>query len=97
MKKFRHFALKTADGYLAKDVSTNQLEIYEDKDSAERNKRSCEVVPAYVYSEREHHAIYDRISDLEEWAAAIADSHEKIPDWIRQSARSILAAAAEQK
>lgn len=28
---------------------------------------------------------------LEQWIAAIADNHPQIPDWIQQSARSLLA------
>lgn len=32
-----------------------------------------------------------RIEELEQWIAAIADDHPQIPDWIQQSARSVLA------
>ena len=32
-----------------------------------------------------------RIDELEAWIAAIADDHPEIPDWIQQSARSLLA------
>jgi len=32
-----------------------------------------------------------RIDELEQWIAAIADDHKQIPDWIQQSARSLLA------
>lgn len=32
-----------------------------------------------------------RINELEQWIAALADDHKQIPDWIQQSARSLLA------
>ena len=32
-----------------------------------------------------------KIEELEKWIACIADDHHKIPDWIQQSARSLLA------
>ena len=32
-----------------------------------------------------------RIDELEQWVSAIADDHPQIPDWIQQSARSLLA------
>ena len=35
------------------------------------------------------------IHKLEEWIAAIADDHQQIPDWIQQSARSLLAQEEE--
>lgn len=35
--------------------------------------------------------LVDRIEQLEEWIAALADDHPQIPDWIQQSARSLLA------
>ena len=34
---------------------------------------------------------HERIDELEQWVAAIADDHPQIPDWIQQSARSLLA------
>lgn len=34
------------------------------------------------------------ITGLEEWFSGIADSHNAIPDWIQQSARSLLASQA---
>ena len=34
---------------------------------------------------------YERIDELEQWIAGIADDHPQIPDWIQQSARSLLA------
>jgi predicted ATPase len=37
-----------------------------------------------------------RIEQLEEWIAAIADDHPQIPDWIQQSARSLLVQGAEE-
>lgn len=33
----------------------------------------------------------DRIDNLERWIAGIADDHQQIPDWIQQSAKSLLA------
>ena len=36
-----------------------------------------------------------RIDELEQWIAAIADDHPQIPDWIQQSARSLLAQEQE--
>lgn len=35
--------------------------------------------------------LYERIDLLETWIAGIADDHPQIPDWIQQSARSLLA------
>ena len=40
---------------------------------------------------RENTALRDRVSALEEWIAGVADDHPQIPDWIQQSARSLLA------
>ncbi len=40
----------------------------------------------YVFNEQQQ-----RIDELEEWIAAIADDHSQIPDWIQQSAKSLLA------
>jgi len=37
----------------------------------------------------------DRIEELEQWIAGIADDHPQIPDWIQQSARSFLAQECE--
>ena len=37
----------------------------------------------------------NRIEELEEWIASIADDHPQIPDWIQQSARSLLAQEGE--
>jgi hypothetical protein len=34
------------------------------------------------------------IVEYEHWIAAIADDHKQIPDWIQQSARSLLANSA---
>lgn len=36
-----------------------------------------------------------RIDGLEQWIASIADDHPQIPDWIQQSARSLLAQEEE--
>ena len=36
-----------------------------------------------------------RIDELERWIAGIADDHPQIPDWIQQSARSLLAQEGE--
>jgi hypothetical protein len=36
-------------------------------------------------------SLEQRIEELEEWIAGIADDHPQIPDWIQQSARSLLA------
>jgi hypothetical protein len=38
---------------------------------------------------------HERIDELEQWVAAIADEHPQIPDWIQQSARSLLAQQSE--
>lgn len=35
------------------------------------------------------------IHRLEEWIEAIADDHPQIPDWIQQSAKSVLAQESE--
>lgn len=37
----------------------------------------------------------ERIEELETWIAAIADDHPQIPDWIQQSAKSLLARESE--
>ena len=37
----------------------------------------------------------ERIDELEQWVSAIADDHPQIPDWIQQSARSLLAQEGE--
>ncbi|MCB5226240.1 hypothetical protein JAO78_005360 [Alishewanella sp. 16-MA] len=37
----------------------------------------------------------EHIAELEKWIAAIADDHPQIPDWIQQSARSLLAKGGE--
>ena len=44
---------------------------------------------------RENVELRERIEELEQWIAAIADDHPQIPDWIRQSARSLLAKGAK--
>ena len=36
-----------------------------------------------------------RADDLERFVAGIADDHKQIPDWIQQSARSLLAQEGE--
>ena len=36
------------------------------------------------------------ITGLEEWVSGIADTHNAIPDWIQQSARSLLAQQANK-
>lgn len=44
-----------------------------------------------VQSEREQLAkANERVTELEEWVAAISDDHPSIPDWIKQSARSLI-------
>lgn len=40
---------------------------------------------------KEYQALQKRLAEVEQWVAAIADDHEQIPDWIQQSARSLLA------
>lgn len=40
-------------------------------------------------------AVWNHIQELEEWIEAIADDHPQIPDWIQQSARSLLAQESE--
>lgn len=37
-----------------------------------------------------------RIDELEQWIAAIADDHVATPDWIRHSARCLLAQEQER-
>ena len=44
---------------------------------------------------RENVKLRDRVDELEQWIAAIADDHPQIPDWIQQSARSLLAQEEE--
>lgn len=38
----------------------------------------------------------ERVSELEQWIAGIADSHNAIPDWIQHSARCMLAKEQEK-
>lgn len=89
-KKFLHYALKTNDGYLVKDTRDDCLQIFETLEAAEISSQGMEIVPCYIYSAKERQAISERIEGLEQWIAAIADDHNAIPDWIQQSARSIL-------
>lgn len=59
--KHLYYALKTPDGFLAKDAHSNQLEIYESEADAEREKRHCTVVVGvYIYSEKEHSTTLDQ-------------------------------------
>lgn len=59
-------------------------------------KRCCQCEYARgKFNLRENVTLRDRISELEEWIAAIADDHPQIPDWIKQSARSLLAQEEE--
>ena len=62
-------------------------ENFSDKDMAksfERKINKPEVVK-----------LIKRVDDLERWIAGIADDHGQIPDWIQQSARSLLAQEGE--
>jgi len=43
----------------------------------------------------ENERLKARIDELEKWVAGIADDHKQIPDWIQQSARSLLAQEGE--
>jgi cytochrome c-type biogenesis protein CcmH/NrfF len=43
--------------------------------------------------EDELHCVRAYNDELERWIAYIADDHPQIPDWIQQSARSLLAQA----
>lgn len=43
----------------------------------------------------ENERLKARIDELERWIAYIADDHPQIPDWIQQSARSLLAQEQE--
>lgn len=43
----------------------------------------------------ENERLKARIDELERWVAGIADDHRQIPDWIQQSARSLLAQEGE--
>ena len=45
---------------------------------------------------REILALREQNEKLTEWVACIADSHNAIPDWIEQSARSLLAQLANK-
>ena len=45
--------------------------------------------------EIEVESLEQRIEELERWIAGIADDHPQIPDWIQQSARSLLAQESE--
>lgn len=65
--KFKHYAIKTGEGFLAKDSRTNCLEIYEDEDSANkivrRSNQDISVVPCYVYSEKEC-VVFDEMYEM---------------------------------
>jgi len=43
----------------------------------------------------ENERLKARIDELEKWVEGIADDHKQIPDWIQQSARSLLAQECE--
>jgi len=43
----------------------------------------------------ENERLKARIDELERWVAGIADDHPQIPDWIQQSARSLLVQESE--
>ena len=49
----------------------------------------------HEYAEEAWNYQQKRIDKLEQWIAAIADDHPQIPDWIQQSARSLLAQEGE--
>lgn len=48
-----------------------------------------------IYNASTVKQLVERIDTLEQWIAAIADDHPQIPDWIQQSARSLLAQESE--
>lgn len=74
MSKFKHYAIKTNENFLAKDSRTNCLEIYEDQISADRivrrSSQEISVVPCYVYTEKEH-AVFDEMYELLERAKEV--------------------------
>lgn len=74
MSKFKHYAIKTNENFLAKDSRTNCLEIYEDQVSADRivrrSSQEISVVPCYVYTEKEHAVFDEMYSMLEHHLAA---------------------------
>ena len=47
------------------------------------------------WTDPEVYRLQARIDELEQWIAAIADDHPQIPNWIQQSARSLLAQEEE--
>ena len=58
----------------------------------EQWKKTVSTPQSYaMYNATTVRKLVDRIEQLEEWIAAIADDHPQIPDWIQQSARSLLA------
>ena len=76
--KFKHYAIKTGENFLAKDIRTNCLEIYEDELSAERvvrrSSQDISIVPCYVYTEKEHcvfdemYAMLEKVKNAQELA-----------------------------
>jgi len=62
----------------------------------EQWKKTVSTPEAYaVYNSTTVRKLVARIDELEQWVAAIADDHPQIPDWIQQSARSLLAQEGE--
>ncbi len=76
----------------------HQCQIYSKK-LAEYDRESVIARNEALNSEREMNAqlttelekAEKRAEELEQWIAGIADSHIAIPDWVQQSARSMLA------
>lgn len=59
------------------------------------NLNQCQAAECSKHGDWYPMQLQARIDELEQWVAAIADDHPQIPDWIRQSARSLLAGGAK--
>jgi len=51
------------------------------------SEQSVSYIDASMLEQR----LRNRIEELEQWIAGIADDHPQIPDWLQESARSLLA------
>ena len=59
------------------------------------NQKAVTTVSCKLFAEWHTKQLQERINELEHWIAGIADDHAQIPDWIQQSARSLLAEESE--
>jgi uncharacterized protein YigA (DUF484 family) len=58
--------------------------------------KHCDECINYIEVSMLELRLRNRIDELERWIAAIADDHPQIPEWIHQSARSLLAGMSRE-